>query len=183
MAKRRMFSKDIVCSDKFRTLSLSSQALYFHLGMEADDRGYVDNPITLMRCIGANQGDLEPLLQKKFVLLRGDGLLLIKGWRINNYIQKDRFIESNYKEDLKTLFLDENGSYTEHQTENPCIQIGYNMDTQDSIGKDSIDKYSVGNKERKEDELNKSACERTQEEIDEIVKIAKTRWVEDNKDE
>lgn len=174
MANRRMFSKDIVCSDKFRTLSLSSQALYFHLGMEADDRGYVDNPITLMRCIGANQGDLEPLLQKKFVLFRGDGLLLIKGWRINNYIQKDRFIESNYKEDLKTLFLEENGSYTENETKKPCIHSGYNMDTQDSIGKDSI-----GNKERKENELNKSACERTQEEIDKIIKIIKTPWVEE----
>lgn len=143
MATRRMFSKDIVRSDAFLDLPISSQALYFHLGMEADDRGYVSNPKTVIRSLGATLGDLEQLASKKFILVRDKSLILIKGWRINNTIQPSRLVETKFTEDLKKLFFDENNSYTERETKKPvlgaCQQIVDNLSTQYSIGKDSIE--------------------------------------------
>lgn len=143
MANRRMFSKDIVRSDAFLDLPISAQALYFHLGMEADDRGYVANAKSLIRMVGANMGDLEQLVNKRFVLCREEGLILVKHWRINNYIQNDRFVETKFTDDLKKLFFDENNSYTEKDTKNPCIQSVSSLYTQVRIGKDSIGKDSI----------------------------------------
>lgn len=141
MANRRMFSKDIIRSDAFLDLPISSQALYFHLGIEADDRGYVNNPKTVIRSIGATVGDLEQLSSKRFILVRGEGLILIKGWRINNSIQPTRLVESKFVDDLKKLFFDENNSYTEKPTERPvlslCRQNDDKLSTQDRIGEDS----------------------------------------------
>ena len=156
MANRRCFSKDIVCSDDFYDLPISSQALYFHLGMNADDRGYVNNARTIIKIIGSSSGDLEALIQKKFVLVRNNNLILIKGWRINNSIQPSRLVETHYTEDLKTLFFDENNSYTENKTNTPCQQFVDkipticqqnvdNLSTQDNIIKDNLS----------EDNLNK----------------------------
>lgn len=146
MANRRMFSKDIVRSDAFLDLPISSQALYFHLGMEADDRGYVNNPKMVIRSISATVGDLEQLSSKRFILVRGEGLILIKGWRINNSIQPTRLVESKFVDDLKKLFFDENNSYTEKPTERPvlslCRQNADKLSTQDRIGKDRKEGYT-----------------------------------------
>ena len=154
MANRRMFSKDITRSDAFLDLPISSQALYFHLGMEADDRGYINNPKSVIRSIGATVGDLEQLVNKRFILVREDGLILIKHWRINNLIKNDRFKETKYVNDLKKLFFDENNSYTETPTNTPCLQIGTQVEPQDRLGKDSIGEYRLVEdsivKERKE---------------------------------
>jgi hypothetical protein len=137
-----MFSLDIVDSDTFLDLPISSQALYFHLGMRADDRGYVAKARAVIKMIGASLGDLEALVNKKFVLLRDNGLILIKGWKINNCIQPTRLVETTYTEDLMKLFYDENNSYTEKPTNNPvlngCQQLVNKVSTQDSIGKNSI---------------------------------------------
>lgn len=118
MAIRRCFSKKIVRSDDFCDMPISSQALYFHLGMEADDRGYVNNPRSVIKSIGASVGDLENLITKRFILIRQEKLVLIKGWRINNTIQPSRLTESQYADDLKTLFFksDKDLSYTEQDT-------------------------------------------------------------------
>lgn len=144
MGNRRMFSMDIVNTDAFLDLPISSQALYFHLGMRTDDRGYVANARTIIKMTGSSLGDLETLINKKFVLFREGNLILIKHFKINNYIQKDRFKETNYIEDLKTLFFDENGSYTETPTDKPCIQSVsssvYKVDTQDKISKVKLSK-------------------------------------------
>ena len=135
-----MFSKDIVRSDAFLDLPISSQALYFHLGMEADDRGYINNPKSVIRSIGASLGDLEQLANKRFILVRGESLILIKGWRINNTIQPTRLVETKFIDDLKKLFFDENNSYTEKPTGKPilslCQQSVDNLSTQDSIVKE-----------------------------------------------
>lgn len=148
MATRRMFSKEIVRSDAFTELPLASQALYFQLGMDTDDRGYISNAKAVIRIIQAKPQDLEPLIRERFVLIRGDTLLLQKHFKINNYIQNDRFHETNYIDDLKRLFYEDNGAYTEHETKkrvlNACIQPVSKMDTEDSIGKVSIGKYSTG---------------------------------------
>lgn len=126
-----MFSKDITESDAFREMPLSSQALYFHLGMSADDDGVVNNPKTILRCITASEDDLKILLLKRFVIsIDNSGLIVIKHWKINNYIQKDRYTPSKYKKELRQLSLDENNAYIPLDT--TCIQNGY-------IDKKSID--------------------------------------------
>lgn len=125
MAKRRMFSKDIVESDDFYDLSPTAQNLYFHFGMNGDDRGYVNNSKQIMKNANAKQKDLEELIKRKFVLARQGKLILIKGWCINNCIQRDRFVESRYASDLENLYYDENRSYTENVTETKCIQNVY----------------------------------------------------------
>lgn len=159
MANRRMFSKDIVRSDFFLDLPATAQLLYFHLGMEADDRGYISNAKSIMRTIGVNQGDLEILVQKKFLLIRNENLILVKGWKINNCIQPSRLIETKFTEDMKKLYLDSNNSYTERPTEIPCQQIVDKVSTQVSIGKvsiveNSIDKNSI--KEKKERKIERT---------------------------
>ena len=127
MANRRMFSKDITESDAFRDMPLSTQALYFHLGMNADDDGVVNNPKSLLRCIGASDDDLKILLAKRFVIaIEEAGLIVIKHWKINNYIQKDRYSPSKYVKELKLLGLDENNAYQFMDTN--CIQNGYMKD-------------------------------------------------------
>lgn len=148
MATRRMFSKAIVRSDAFTELPLASQALYFQLGMDTDDRGYISNARAIIRIIQAKPQDLEPLIRERFVLIRGDNLLLQKHFKINNYIQKDRFHETTYVDDLKKLFYETNDAYTERETKKKvlthCIQRVYETDTEDSLGKVSLGKASLG---------------------------------------
>lgn len=152
MGKRRMFSKDIVRSDAFLDLPISSQALYFHLGMDTDDRGYISNAKSIIRLVGASQGDLEPLIIKGFVMVRGDSLLLQKHFKINNIIRSDRFVETTYLEDFKRLFLEDNGGYTEDASKGKKIvvdTIGIPNDnqvtTQDKISKDNLSKFNLSN--------------------------------------
>lgn len=161
MAKRRMFSSEIIMSDSFTQMGLGSQALYFHLGMNADDDGVVNNYKMIQRSIGANDDDLRVLVAKRFIIpIEEAGIIVIKHWKLNNYIQKDRYTPSKYRKDLELLQLDENGCYTENQLKlfdinedpikKPCIQNGYtdkNRLDKNSKGKNSIDKLSEDNKE------------------------------------
>ena len=110
---RRMFSPKIVDSDAFLDMPVSSQALYFHLGMEADDDGFV-NPRKIMRKIGSPDDDLKVLIGKRFVLPFENGVVVIKHWRINNLIRKDFYKETVYLEEKKRLTIKENGSYTDN---------------------------------------------------------------------
>ena len=127
MAERRMFAKTIVLSDAFLDMPLSARCLYFTLGMLADDDGFVNNPKSVMRQVGASMDDLNILLVKRFILDFDSGVIVIKHWRIHNYIQKDRYKGSKYIEEKATLVIDENGAYTE------CIQNVSKMDTQDRL--------------------------------------------------
>ena len=129
-----MFAKTIVTSDAFLDMPLSARCLYFTLGMFADDDGFVNNPKSIMRQVGASQDDLNLLLVKRFILAFESGVIVIKHWRIHNYIAKDRYKETKYIEEKSSLMLDEKGAYTE------CIQDVYKMDTQVSIGKDKLGK-------------------------------------------
>lgn len=138
MAERRMFAKTIVTSDAFLDMPLSARCLYFTLGMLADDDGFVNNPKSIMRQTGACTDDLNLLIVKRFILAFESGVIVIKHWRIHNYLQKDRYKETKYLDEKSALALDENGAYTE------CIQDVYNSDTQVSIGKVSIGKVSIG---------------------------------------
>ena len=90
MAEKRMFSTRITGSDAFLDMPLSSRCLYFHLGMEADDDGFLNNAKTIQRMIGASEDDLKLLISKSFVIMFGSGVMVIKHWNINNYIRNDR---------------------------------------------------------------------------------------------
>ncbi len=138
MAERRMFAKTIVTSDAFLDMPLSARCLYFTLGMLADDDGFVNNPKSIMRQVGASQDDLNLLLVKRFILAFDSGVIVIKHWRIHNYIQKDRYKESKYIEEKASLMIDEKGAYTE------CIQDVYKVDTQVRLGKDRLGKDRLG---------------------------------------
>lgn len=137
MAERRMFAKTIVLSDAFLDMPLSARCLYFTLGMLADDDGFVNSPKSIMRQAGASTDDLNLLLAKRFLLAFESGIIVIKHWRIHNYIQKDRYKESKYMEEKATLMIDQNGAYTE------CIQNVSNLDTQVRLGKDR-DRIELG---------------------------------------
>ena len=124
MAKRRMFSQQITDSDAFLDMPLSTQALYFHLGMSADDDGFLNNPKRTMRLIGASEDDLKLLIAKNFVIAFDSGIMVIKHWKINNYIPKDRYTPTVYSEEMAMLSEKENRAYTF------CIQPVYKLDTQ-----------------------------------------------------
>lgn len=111
MAERRMFSVRVVETDSFLDMPLSTQALYFHLGLNADDDGFLANPRMVQRMIGCAEDDLKLLLTKGFVLSVGNGVCVIRDWKLNNYIRKDRYTESKFLAEKQLLEEDKNGSY------------------------------------------------------------------------
>jgi len=113
MAHKRMFSKDITSSDAFREMPASTQALYFHLGMEADDDGFLDNYRGLMRAINSTDDDLKILLAKRFLIVFPSKVIVVKHWRINNTIRHDRHTPTKHLEEKKALIIKDNGAYTE----------------------------------------------------------------------
>lgn len=129
MADRRMFSKTIIDSDTFLDMPLSAQALYFHLSMRADDDGFINNPKKIQRMIGASDDDCRLLIMKQLIIAFDSGVIVIKHWRLHNYIQKDRYKPTLYQNEKSTLELDESKVYTK------CIQDVSNMDTQVRLGK------------------------------------------------
>lgn len=111
MARKRMFDMEIVDTDLFLDMPQSSQNLYFHLGMRADDDGFVSNPKKIIKIIGANEDDLKLLIIKKFIIPFDSGLIVIRHWKLNNYLRKDRYTETIYKDEKRLLNEDENGVY------------------------------------------------------------------------
>ena len=108
-----MFTQKIIDSDAFLDMPLSTQSLYFHLNMRADDDGFVNNPKKVQRMIGATEDDLKLLTAKRFILCFDNGVIVIKHWRMHNLLRKDRYTETQYVEQLKCLKIKENGAYTE----------------------------------------------------------------------
>ena len=123
MANKRMFTMSIVDSDAFLEMPLTTQALYFHLNMRADDDGFIGNPKKIMRIINASEDDLKLLVAKRFILVFDDGVIVIKHWRMHNTIQKDRYTPTAYQDELNSLFIKSNKSYSlEEPVETKCIQ-------------------------------------------------------------
>ena len=131
MAQKRMFNNSVVGSDEFLEMPDSSQNLYFHLSMQADDDGFVDNWKSIMRMTGKKEDDLKILITKSFVIPFDTGILVIRHWRLNNYIQKDRYKETIYKDEKQLLSTDSNNVYN---LDTECIH---------SIDKNRIDKISI----------------------------------------
>lgn len=138
MAERRMFAKTIIDSDAFLDMPITARLLYYDLAMRADDDGFVNSPKKIMRMIGASQDDLGILIMRKFILPFENGVVVIKHWRIHNYIRQDTYRETTYKDQKELLELDENKAYRfiDPSTERPRLVDG--TATQDRIGKDRI---------------------------------------------
>lgn len=133
-----MFAKSIIDSDAFLEMPVTSQLLYFHLSMRADDDGFINKPKSIMRMIGASDDDLKILFMKKFVIPFESGVVVIKHWRINNYIRKDMYHETNYKEEKALLEEDENGAYRLLVTS--PLQTCAETETQNRLDKNRLDK-------------------------------------------
>lgn len=154
MAERRMFARSIVESDAFYDLSMEEQTLYFHLSMSADDDGVIDSAKAIARSCGLKTDVLDSLCSKRFLLKLRNGLYVIKHWRINNYVQKDRYKPTMYSDEITDVMLKENSSYTEankvnsdHVSKEPTSvdtdNVSKNPDTLDTQETDSMYPDSV----------------------------------------
>lgn len=113
IGNRRMFSRDIVESDAFMSLSDGAKVLYFYLCMNADDDGFCNCPRKIMTSCGAKDDDMKLLIAKKFILwFDGAGISVIKHWRIHNYIRKDRYCETKYRDLMRELYVDDSNIYS-----------------------------------------------------------------------
>lgn len=160
-----MFSKEVIETDWFTDMPATTQLLYIHLSMDADDDGFVTNTKMAMMNAHASKDDLAILTAKNYVITLEQGLYLIKHWRQNNYLRSDRYKKSAFADRLADFDQKTDGSYT---LKNGSV---YQMDTsgipsigkdrlgksKDSIGK-SIPSYSV-------DSIDDDSCVSAQEEI------------------
>lgn len=141
MADKRMFSLKMVDSDLFLDMPLSSQCLYFHLSMRADDDGFVNNPKKIIKIIGANEDDLKILIAKGFVIVFERGIIVITHWKINNFIRKDRYKPTLYENEVQSLSQTKNGMYIK---EVGCHLVDQRLTSgQPSIDKGRLDKVSI----------------------------------------
>ena len=142
MAERRMFAKTIIDSDAFIDMPVTARLLYYDLSMRADDDGFVNSPKKIMRMIGASQDDLSILIIRKFIIPFDSGVVVIKHWRIHNYIRKDMYHETKYKEEKEQLELDENNAYVSNMSQ-LCNEPVTSPSTQVRLGKDRLGKDRI----------------------------------------
>ena len=145
MADRRMFSKTIIDSDAFLDMPLSTQALDFHLSMRGDDDGFINNPKKIQRMLGCTDDDVKLLIAKCFIIPFDSGVVVIKHWRIHNYIRADRYKETIYQQEKQQLVMKDDKEYKKLDAigipaDNQTV---YQLETQVRLGKDSIDKDNI----------------------------------------
>ena len=157
MAERRMFAKTIIDSDVFTDMPISARLLYYDLAMRADDDGFVNSPKKIMKFVGASTDDMNVLIAKQFIIPFESGVVVIKHWRIHNYIRKDTYKETPYKDEKALLYLDENNGY---RLENECPSTNRQRtvnepSTQDRLGKVRLElgKDRVRDRDRERQEL------------------------------
>lgn len=144
MAQRRMFSLSVIDSDSFLNMSLSAQALYFHLGMRSDDDGIINKVNTIQRTINASPQDIDELISNGFIIPFMSGVYAITHWKLNNYIQSDRYHPTIFQEEFNQLTANSMGAYClTESTDTPCIQSVSDMYPEDSIVKNSPIKDSI----------------------------------------
>jgi hypothetical protein len=158
MAERRMFAKTIIDSDTFLDMPLSTQCLYFHLGMRADDDGFINNPKKIQRMTGCGDDDLKLLIAKQFIIPFESGVVVLKHWKVHNYIRSDRYKETMYREEKAMLETAKNKEYMLGIPNDS--QVVYQMDTQVRLGKDSIGKNSIGYYKPRLEEITHYCLER-----------------------
>lgn len=136
MAERRMFAKTIIDSDAFIDMPVTARLLYYDLGMRADDDGFVNSPKKIMRMVGASQDDLAILISKKFIIPFDSGVVVIKHWRIHNYIRQDRKHNTKYEKEMSLITVKDNGAYTLTDTcQSDVSQLSGSRSTEVRLGK------------------------------------------------
>lgn len=138
-----MFDKTITNSDDFIDMPDSAQNLYFHLSMNADDDGFINNWKNIMRMTGHKEDDLKILIAKQYIIPFDSGVIVIRHWRINNYLRGDRYIETKFKAEKLQLQVDENLVY---QVATNGIPVGIPSKEENSKEKNSKEKNSIDNK-------------------------------------
>lgn len=167
MAEKRMFSNQIIDSDAFLDMPATSQNLYFHLAMRADDEGFINSPKKIMRSIGANENDFDVLVAKGFLIGFESKIYVIKHWWVHNYIRQDRVKSTNYTYERSLLNLKENGAYTLCQSSGSQVTDKSQASIEeDRLGKNSLDE---DNKESV-DKKPKRFIPPTYEEIETFIK-------------
>ena len=166
MATKRMISLKIVDTDAFMDMPLSTQALYLHLSIRADDDGFVGNPKKIMKMVGGQEDDYKILIAKRFIIIFESGVCVIKHWRIHNLIRSDRYVQTNYTKELANLTIKPNKSYTEKDN---VIPNGNQLPTS---GCPSIDKVRLDKDRIDEDRLVTKETNYT----DEDIKLTKTLY-------
>lgn len=150
MAERRMFANTIIGSDAFTDMPLTAQALYLHLAMQADDDGFINSPKKIQRMVGASDDDLKALIESRFILSFDSGVVVIKHWKIHNYIRKDRKKDTHYSKEMALITEKSNGIYT---LSTDVSQMSVKCQSSDGqvtdkcqhrLGKDSIGEYRIG---------------------------------------
>lgn len=130
MAEKRMFTKSIIDSDNFLDLPATTQTLYFHLGMRADDEGFINNARSIARMVGATSDDIDLLVDNDFLIAFDSSVVVITHWRLNNNVQKDRLKETIYTEERAQLVVKENGAYAlRSQSGAEIEQLANKLDT------------------------------------------------------
>lgn len=144
MARKRMFSLLVVDTDEFLDMPSSTQSLYYHLGMRADDDGFVSSPKKIVKLVNCSNDDLKLLIAKGFIIPFDSGIIAIRHWKLNNDLKKDRYTPTIYLNEKSTLRVNKNKVYSidGNNLETKRIQNGNKLDTQYSIDKNSIDKNS-----------------------------------------
>ena len=177
MAERRMFAKSIVTSDAFLDLPATARCLYFALGMEADDDGFVGSPKSIMRQVGSSLDDMNILLARGFILVFESGVVCITHWRVHNYIRNDRYKKTRFSIEKQNLKL---GSANEYllSIENPTpAPLGIpkvdKMDTQDRLGKVRLSKKEKEKKEKSIAEIIADGPEGLERELQDFVDMRK----------
>lgn len=186
MAQRRMFSRKITETDRFLEMPLSSQALYFHLNMGADDEGFIDKAKTIQRTIGASDDDMKLLIAKGFLIPFDSGVVVIRHWRIHNYIRSDRFQSTLHQDEKTQLEYDQSKTAVLKPLEN-VIPNGYQLDTQDRVSKVSLDKDSLTTYPKEPDNipykeiidyLNSKTGKNYRDNVQKNRSLIKARWSE-----
>lgn len=152
MADKRCFASAVIESDAFYSLSKPAQALYIHLCMNADNRGFIGNVKNIMRTGGFSASSKTELLQNRFVLDCGGGVVVIKAWNTHNNLRKDRYLrETMYTEALSNLFIKSNGSYTENDESGAVPAMSALCPAYD---RHMTGEYNISEENRKEDNSN-----------------------------
>jgi hypothetical protein len=136
MATRRMFSLKVIDTDLFLEMPISTRLLYYDLAMRADDDGFVDSPLKIIKTVGATNDDYKVLVAKQYIIPFRSGICVIKHWHIHNLIRQDRHIETEYKEEKDSLQLIDNKYVLKNDNQvatNEC-----QMSAQVRLGKVSI---------------------------------------------
>ena len=170
-----MFTKRITESDAFLDMPSSTQMLYFHFSMNADDDGCVNNPKKIQKMCGASDDDFKLLIAKSFIILFDSGIIVIKHWKMHNYIQADRYRPTDYVEEKSMLGIKSNKAYTldVSKMDTECIQNGYIG--KDSIGKVSIDKNSIDKDSKEESARGEKAKRFYPPTLDEVKQYCEER--------